>query len=85
VLRGKRDAVRATTLEEARELAAKPRVELRREGRLVRDEPAGGERPRGGGVRDRGGQGGRGGGSRKGEKSESRGRRRRDRGRGGRR
>jgi hypothetical protein len=93
VLRGKRDAVRADTLEEARELAAKPRVELRREGRLVRDEPVGGERPRsGGGPRGRGGHGGRGGGGgaargggQKSGKSESRGRRRRDRGRGGRR
>jgi hypothetical protein len=91
VLRGKRDAVRADTLEEARELAAKPRVELRREGRLVRDEPAGGERPRsGGGPRGRGGHGGGGGGAARGGgqksgKSESRGRRRRDRGRGGRR
>jgi hypothetical protein len=87
VLRGKRDAVRADTLEEARELAAKPRVELRREGRLVRDEPAGGggRGPQGGAARG-GSQGsGRSGRSGKSEKSESRGRRRRDRGRGGRR
>ena len=56
VMRGKHDAIRAGTLEEARELAAKPRVELR-------PSKAG---PKSG-------------------KSESRGRRRRDRGRGGRR
>jgi hypothetical protein len=84
VLRGKRDAVRADTLEEARELAAKPRVELRREGRLVRDEPAGGggRGPRGGAARGGGQRSGKGG---KSDRSESRGRRRRDRGRGGRR
>jgi ATP-dependent helicase HrpA len=52
VLRGKREAVRATTLEEARELAARPRVELRQEGRLTKEEPParrGGGRGRNGG------------------------------------
>jgi hypothetical protein len=79
VLRGKRDAVRADTLEEARELAAKPRVELRREGRLVRDEPGGGGRRGGGAARSGARKDG------KANRSESRGRRRRDRGKGGRR
>jgi ATP-dependent helicase HrpA len=38
VLRGKREAVRADTLEEARELAAQPRVALRSAGLLEREE-----------------------------------------------
>lgn len=38
VLRGKREAVRADTLDEARELAAMPRVELRKSGDLERIE-----------------------------------------------
>jgi hypothetical protein len=82
VMRGKRDAIRAETLEEARELAARPRVELRREGRLEQSAPRpSGKHPRGSG----GGKHGRSGKSDKADKSESRGRRRRDRGRGGRR
>jgi hypothetical protein len=82
VMRGKRDAIRAETLEEARELAARPRVELRREGRLERSEPSPtAKHPRGAGGRKRGGSGKNG----KTDKSESRGRRRRDRGRDGRR
>jgi hypothetical protein len=75
VLRGKREAIRAATLEEAKELASRPRAELRREGRLAEEEPRRGKRS------------GRAGGARKQEKpdrSESRGRRRRERGRGGR-
>ena len=40
VVRGKREALRAESLQEARELAVRPRVELRREGLLEREEPA---------------------------------------------
>jgi ATP-dependent helicase HrpA len=97
VLRGKREAVRATTLEEARELAARPRVELRREGQLTREEPArrgrdgarkaekgsGDGRPRGK-ARSSGGQHEGGGERKRNDRSESRGRRRREKGRGGR-
>jgi ATP-dependent helicase HrpA len=59
VLRGKRDAIRAATLAEARELAARPRVELRREGQLTREEPV--KRGRGRAARPGGrGEGGKG-------------------------
>jgi ATP-dependent helicase HrpA len=54
VLRGKREAIRATSLEEARELALRPRSELRTEGRLV-DETRSGKgktAERGGSRRD---------------------------------
>ena len=88
VLRGKREALRASTLEEARELAARPRVQLRREGLL---ESTGGEsgrrgsakgrnrqedgRRRGGGRGGRKGEGGRdGGGERGGGRRKGRGR-----------
>ena len=102
VLRGKREAVRAATLEEAREVASRPRVELRQEGRLTKEEPAGrrdGGRGRansgtagarsGDGAKRSGGKG-RGGGPRTGgesgrsDRSESRGKRRREKSRGGR-
>lgn len=111
VLRGKREAVRAESLAEARELASRPRVELRREGQLVRTDEGRGrgdaERPgrgggsgRSGGARGKGGRGrtGKAGGARTsrgngeegrkegkgGPPRESRGRRRRERTRGGR-
>ena len=58
VLRGKREAIRAASLEEARELASRPRAELRREGRLSEERPAKGGgpgrnagRPRGAGTK----------------------------------
>jgi hypothetical protein len=54
VLRGKREAIRATTLGEARELAARPRAELRSEGLLTETEP-----PRKGSRGSSGGKGGR--------------------------
>jgi hypothetical protein len=89
VVRGKREAVRAATLEEAKELASRPRVELRQEGLLTEEEPRRGP----GGERGRR-PAGRGGASKqqkqernpeKADRSESRGRRRRERGRGGKR
>lgn len=52
VLRGKREALRATSLQEARELAARPRVDLRQEGLLVRERPE--RRGRGGAEEGRG-------------------------------
>src|SRR5690606_255369 len=58
VLRGKREAVRAATLAEAREVAARPRVELRREGKLSREDPA--QQGRGAGSRTRRGGAGTG-------------------------
>ncbi|MBW3630957.1 MAG: DEAD/DEAH box helicase [Gemmatimonadetes bacterium] len=95
VLRGKREAIRATSLEEAKELASRPRAELRREGRLSEETPLRGKRPErsgkrrgppsakghgsGGDGERRPGGGGRG--PRKGGESESRGNRRRHRGR----
>ena len=68
VLRGKREAIRAATLEEARELAARPRVELRQEGKLERTGPARGRSGGGarGGGEGRGGKGRQGGGGRRG-------------------
>jgi ATP-dependent helicase HrpA len=54
VLRGKREAIRATTLAEARELAARPRAELRSEGLLTEAEHL-----RGGSRGSSGGKGGR--------------------------
>jgi hypothetical protein len=51
VLRGKREAVRAATLAEAKELASRPRAELRREGRLTEETPARGRRPERSGKR----------------------------------
>jgi ATP-dependent helicase HrpA len=98
VLRGKREAIRAATLAEAKELASRPRAELRQEGRLsevapLRGKPGG---QRGGKRRGppgpRGRQDGRadgegrkeGRGPRKSGESESRGNRRRHRGRDGR-
>lgn len=60
VLRGKHEAVRAATLDEARELAARPRTALRQEGRMVREgeERERGRRPRGGDRNPKGKRGG---------------------------
>lgn len=84
VLRGKRESVRADTLEEARALAVAPRVNLRRDGMLEREwekRGEGGGRPsrRGGGKRGEGRRGRR---EDPEARRESRGRRRRERGRG---
>ena len=92
VLRGKREAIRAATLEEAKELASRPRAELRAEGRLSQEAPLRGKRPERSG-RSRGPAGAKGGrpggregggegrGPRKSGESESRGNRRRQRSR----
>ncbi len=56
VLRGKREAIRASSLEEARELAARPRAELRREGLLSEEQPTRGDHDA---RKDRGGGGDR--------------------------
>jgi ATP-dependent helicase HrpA len=103
VLRGKREAIRATSLEEARELAARPRAELRSEGLLVEESRSGKSGPgRKGGRNGKRGGGGAGGKTRsegprgkggkkqteqrpragKDQRSESRGKRRRQRNRG---
>lgn len=92
VLRGKRESLRAATLQEARELAARPRVELRREGLLESSGERSGRRGgakagrrgdgdggRRGGGRGRGGRKGEGGGKGGGERG---GGRRKGRGRG---
>jgi hypothetical protein len=90
VLRGKREAIRGSSLEEARELASRPRAELRREGKLSEERPLRGDRPKRSGKRrgppaDKGRAAGgekKPGGPRKSESSsESRGNRRRHRGR----
>lgn len=84
ILRGKRESVKAKTLEEARALATAPRVNLRRDGLLEKDggrksDGAGRQGGRGGGKRGKSGSGRR---SDPESRRESRGRRRRDRGRG---
>jgi ATP-dependent helicase HrpA len=73
VLRGKREAVRAATLEEAKELAAMPRAELRRTGQLeqVESRSKGAPKPKAARKAAKGESG----------RSESRGRRRREKGR----
>jgi len=79
VLRGKREAIRAASLEEARELASRPRAELRSEGLLV-EEPS--HRTGISGARktpSKGGKPKRGGKQEKEGRSESRGNRRRQR------
>jgi ATP-dependent helicase HrpA len=72
VLRGKREAIRAGSLEEAKELAARPRAELRSEGML--SDPRSGSEPRAGrqGGQTGGGRGHKG--PRRGEEGTGRGR-----------
>ncbi|CAN5834987.1 hypothetical protein BH23GEM6_BH23GEM6_17320 [soil metagenome] len=79
VLRGKREAIRAASLEEARELASRPRAELRSEGLLI-EEPSSRTGPSGARKGPRKGVKSKGRGKKESEgRSESRGSRRRQR------
>jgi ATP-dependent helicase HrpA len=91
VTRGKRESVRAESLEDARYQASRPRMELRAEGLLVEHEPErkkGGRSGngsasgrKGGGRQGKGGGRGGKGGAQEDSRSESRGQRRRQRNR----